>query len=198
MAMTLGMMAALAQSTPKTSVSFLRFCVAASRIEKTVSPSQLMHRLPSFSSKNCTPSWLASKGMYSMMASRTRHCLSSASCTMAGSSDCESSSMPITWLTSSSLEMMCRRTSGNSSLSICRNMGRRCAMVLWDRVSDETGQGLREAHSSLPRMGAKPLICVPSAALTCCDVSPTRSSMLPMISFKRISRSIKAQKPTLL
>ena len=34
--------------------------------------------------------------MYSMIASRTRHCLSSASCTIAGSKDCESSSMPIT------------------------------------------------------------------------------------------------------
>jgi hypothetical protein len=33
-------------------------------------------------------------------------------------------------LTDSSFEMMFRRTSGNSSLSICRNMGRRCEMVL--------------------------------------------------------------------
>ena len=34
------------------------------------------------------------------------------------------------WLTSSSLEMMCRRTSGNSSLSIWRNIGRRWSIVL--------------------------------------------------------------------
>ena len=41
--------------------------------------------------------------------------------------------MPIAFLpllTNSSLEMICRRTSGNSSLSICKNIGRRCAMVL--------------------------------------------------------------------
>ena len=151
MAMTLGMMASLAQATPKTSVSFLRFCVAASRMLKTVSPSQLMHRLLSFSSKKVTPSWLASSGMYSMMARRTRHCLSSANCTMAGSSDCERSSMPMTdddlaqpkggkggsrlapLFTSSSLEIMWRRTSGNSSFSICRNMGSRCAIVLFLR-----------------------------------------------------------------
>ena len=123
MAMTFGMMASLAQSTPKTSVSFFRFCVAASRIEKTVSPSQLMHKLLSFSSKNVTPSWLASNGIYSIIANRTRHCLSSASWTIAGSSDCERSSMPMTvdyvsasirkalrklipLLTSSSLEIM--------------------------------------------------------------------------------------------
>lgn len=43
MAITLGIMASLAHSTPNTSVSFLRFWVAASRIEKTVSPSQLIH-----------------------------------------------------------------------------------------------------------------------------------------------------------
>ena len=45
MAVTLGIIASLAHSTPKTSVSFLRFFVAASRIEKTVSPSQLMQRV---------------------------------------------------------------------------------------------------------------------------------------------------------
>lgn len=96
MAITFGIMASLAHSTPKTSVNFFRFCVAASRMEKTVSPSQLMHSVLSFSSKNWTPSWLARSGIYSMMASRTRHCLSSASCTIAGRSDCERSSMPIT------------------------------------------------------------------------------------------------------
>ena len=134
--MTLGMMASLAHSTPKTSVSFLRLCVAASRIEKTVSPNQLMQSAANFSSKNCTPSWLARRGIYSMMANRTRHCLSSASWTIAGSRDCERSSIPMTvhkklvgisqetresimpWLTNSSLEMICKRTSGNSSLSI--------------------------------------------------------------------------------
>ena len=51
------------------------------------------------------------------------------------------------------------------------------------------------AHSSLPSMGARPLICVPSAARTCCDVSDTRSSTLVMISFKRVSLSSNAQNP---
>lgn len=103
--------------------------------------------------------------MYSMIARRTRHCLSSASWTMAGRRDCDKSSIPITRriqkmkakgetisasdtlrrdlrrgggttkgtpsLTSSSLEIICKRTSGNSSFSICRNMGRRCAIVLY-------------------------------------------------------------------
>lgn len=96
MAMTLGMIASLAHSTPNTSVSFFRFFVAASRIEKTVSPSQLMQSVLSFSSKNWTPSWLARSGMYSIMANRTRHCLSSANWTIAGSRDCERRSMPMT------------------------------------------------------------------------------------------------------
>ena len=49
------MMVLVAHSTPKTSVSFLRLFVAASRIEYTQSPSQVMHKFPSFSSKNSTP-----------------------------------------------------------------------------------------------------------------------------------------------
>ena len=157
--MTLGMMASFAHSTPKTSVSFLRLCVAASRIEKTVSPNQPIQRAASFSSKNLTPNWLANNGMYSIMASLTRHCLSSASWTIAGRSDCERSSMPITnyvrseiihryfenyapWLTSSSFEMMWRRTSGNSSFSIWRNIGRRWSIVLV--VCQSVGQNYRE------------------------------------------------------
>lgn len=96
MPITLGIICSLAHSTPNTSVSFFRLCVAASLIEKTVSPSQPMHKLLSFSSKNLTPSWLARRGMYSIIASRTRHCLSSASCTMAGRRDCDKWSMPIT------------------------------------------------------------------------------------------------------
>ena len=45
MAATLGTMASCAHSLPKTSVNFFRFCVLASRIEKTASPSQLIHEL---------------------------------------------------------------------------------------------------------------------------------------------------------
>lgn len=55
----------------------------------------------------------ANRGMYSMMARRTLHFASSASSTIAGSSDCESWRMPITSFTQSRLEMMLRRTSGH-------------------------------------------------------------------------------------
>ncbi len=58
-------------------------------------------------------SWPASKGMYSMMASRTLHLASSASSTIAGSKDWESCRIPITSFTQSRLEMMFRRTSGH-------------------------------------------------------------------------------------
>ena len=53
---TFGMIVVLAQSTPKTSVNFFRLIVAASRMEKTVSPSHDMQSAPSLSSKNCMPS----------------------------------------------------------------------------------------------------------------------------------------------
>ena len=103
---------------------------AASLMVYTWSPSHPMHSAPSFSfSKNCVPSCDARSGMYSMIAILTLQCLSSASSTMAGSSDLDSRSMPITLFTSSSLLMMDRRTSGNSSLSSWRKMGRRCSMV---------------------------------------------------------------------
>jgi hypothetical protein len=48
-----------------------------------------------------------------MMARRTLHLASSASSTIAGSSDWESWRMPITSLTQSRLEIMLRRTSGH-------------------------------------------------------------------------------------
>lgn len=51
------------------------------------------------------------------------------------------------------------------------------------------------AHSSLPNIGAKPLICVPRAARTCCEVSDTKSSILVMISLSKVSRSSNLQKP---
>ena len=91
---------------------------------------------------------------------------------------------------------MCNRTSGNSSLSIWRNIGKRWEIVLGvcqhHRLNECDTEG---AYSSLPRIGASPLIWVPSAALTCCEVSETKSSMLVMISFKRVSRSSNVQKP---
>ena len=51
------------------------------------------------------------------------------------------------------------------------------------------------AYSSLPRIGARPLICVPRAARTCCDVSETKSSTLVIISLSRVSLSNSPQKP---
>ncbi len=70
--------------------------VAASRMLYTVSPNQDMHRLESCSSKNSLPSCVASRGMYSMIACRTRHDLSSASSTMAGKRWSASSWIPMT------------------------------------------------------------------------------------------------------
>src|SRR6267142_870331 len=96
MATTLGTICALAHSTPKTSVSFFRLMVAASRMLYTVSPNQDMHRLESCSSKNSLPSCVASSGIYSMIACRTRHDLSSASSTMAGKRWSASSWIPMT------------------------------------------------------------------------------------------------------
>lgn len=66
------------------------------------------------------------------------------------------------WLTSSSLEMMCKRTSGNSSLSICRNMGSKWSIVLIrcyvSLRSDGGNKVSAETYSCLPRIGASPLI----------------------------------------
>ena len=51
-------------------------------------------------------------------------------------------------------------------------------------------------YSSLPKIGARPLICMPRAARTCCDVSDTKSSILVIISLRRVSRSNNPQKPS--
>jgi hypothetical protein len=111
------MMDFVAHSIPKIWINFLKFNVAASRTENTGSPNQDRHNAESFSSKNSTPNWLASNGMYSMMARRTRQSLSSASSTIAGNSGCDNTSTPMILFTASSFEMIFRRTSGISSLS---------------------------------------------------------------------------------
>ena len=72
----------------------------------------------------------ARSGIYSIIASLTRHLVSSASSTMAGSRDWESCWIPMTSLTQSKLEMMFNRTSGHSSLSWDRKSGNKCSMVL--------------------------------------------------------------------
>mmetsp|Transcript_9169 Transcript_9169/g.15667 ORF Transcript_9169/g.15667 Transcript_9169/m.15667 type:complete len:220 (-) Transcript_9169:838-1497(-) len=159
------MMEVPAHSGPKSSMMLLTVAVAASRMEKTVSPSQPMQRLLSLSSKNSLPSCLARSGMYSMMARRTRHWRSRASSTMAGRRDWERSSMPMSLLTSSSLEMMLRRTSGKSSLRRMRKMSRRYLRVF-----------------SRPRMGASPMITEASEERTCCDESVARSLTHGMMS----------------
>jgi hypothetical protein len=68
-------------------------------------------------------------------------------------------------------------------------------MVLNSCQSKTTNSRAMIAYSSLPKIGAKPLICVPSAARTCCDVSDTKSSMLVMISLSKVSRSSNLQNP---
>ena len=161
--LTLGIIVVWAHSTPNFSTSFLRLLVAASRMAKTWSTNQVMHSVLSFSSKNSTPSWPknacaiqnnetylvqlylsksrlvmylpARSGIYSMIASRTLHLVSSASSTMAGRRDCESCWIPITSLTQSKLEMIFNLTSGHSSFNWARNNGRRCSIVLWKIVT---------------------------------------------------------------
>jgi hypothetical protein len=66
-----------------------------------------------------------------------------------------------------------------------------CALV------EARGHARNLTYSSLPRIGASPLICVPRAARTCCDWSETSSSMLGITSWRRVSGSSKAQKPAL-
>ena len=73
----------------------------------------------------------------------------------------------------------------------------------WEKVCDGPRKGkLRKTdvkpwmtYSSLPRIGAKPLIWVPKAARTCWEVSDTKSSMLVIISLSNVSRSSSPQKP---
>lgn len=53
-------------------------------------------------------------------------------------------------------------------------------------------------YSSLPKIGARPLICVPRAALTCCEVSDTKSSILVIISLRSVLRSSSPQNPKIV
>lgn len=132
-------MALFAQPIPKTSVRFFKLFVAAARIEYTQSPSQDIHNVANFSSKNATPfefklfyltNWAAKRGMFSIIANRTLHCLSPASSTIAGRRDWDSKSIPITVLTFSILAMIFKRTSEASSFSRDKKSGTRCSIVL--------------------------------------------------------------------
>jgi hypothetical protein len=51
------------------------------------------------------------------------------------------------------------------------------------------------AYSCLPRIGARPLICVPRAARTCWELSETRSSIVVIISFRSVVLSNREQNP---
>lgn len=87
-------------------------------------------------------------------------------------------------------------TSGNSSLSMERNMGSRCSIVLAPKVRWRARRlDCNRAYASFPRIGASPLIWVPKAALTCWEVSDTRPSMPPMMLSSSTLRSTRAQKP---
>mmetsp|Transcript_24732 Transcript_24732/g.62465 ORF Transcript_24732/g.62465 Transcript_24732/m.62465 type:complete len:212 (-) Transcript_24732:866-1501(-) len=147
-----------AHSTPNTSVSLLRLAMAAPLTVDTESASHVMHILASLSSKKAAPSCDARRGICSIMARRTRHCLSSASSMIAGSSDCDRESTPMTWLTLSSLEMMLSLASWCSSLSSDRNSGTSCSIVWF-----------------FPSTGASPMMTLASAARTWCEESTARS-----------------------
>mmetsp|Transcript_21702 Transcript_21702/g.42636 ORF Transcript_21702/g.42636 Transcript_21702/m.42636 type:complete len:215 (+) Transcript_21702:510-1154(+) len=114
-----------------------------------LSDSQLRHNSDSDSSKNLTPSCSARSGICSMIASLMRHVLSSASLTIAGMSDCDSRSMPITWFNELSVEMIFNRTSGLLSLRSNRYSGRKLSIV-----------------ESLPTSGARPITTSASDDLT--------------------------------
>lgn len=67
--------------------AYLIVNMEARTTKQTLSCNHCMHRAPSLSSKKLTPNWLASNGIYSIIASRTLQCLSSASSTIAGNKD---------------------------------------------------------------------------------------------------------------
>ena len=90
-----------------------------------------------------------------MMASLTRQCLSSARATMAGSRFFCSSWIPMILLTLSRLLMMFSLTSGYSSLSRVKIIGRTFTSTVL----------------ALSKMGEMAMTTVAMAARTCCEVS---------------------------
>mmetsp|Transcript_19607 Transcript_19607/g.30724 ORF Transcript_19607/g.30724 Transcript_19607/m.30724 type:complete len:242 (-) Transcript_19607:733-1458(-) len=97
-------------------------------------------------------------GMCSIIARRTRHCLSSARWTMAGIRACSSKSTLMTLSTALSFEMMFNRTSENSSCNKRRKRSTRWAFVF-----------------SFPQIGARSIMTLDKATLTCSEGSTTRS-----------------------
>lgn len=87
----------------------------------------------------------ANSGIYSIIANRTLHLLSSANSTIAGRRLWESCVMPITSLTQSRLEMIFSLTSGHSSFNCDKNSGSKCSTVLqghWREIFENQNESL--------------------------------------------------------
>lgn len=114
---------------PNISVNSFTLLRAASLIEYMLSLSQVIQIGFSFSTKNASPSCLASVGNCSTTECLILQFLSYDNSVKAGIIDWERFSIPITWLRSSSLLKRLRRTSELSSLSKARKSGRMCSLV---------------------------------------------------------------------
>mmetsp|Transcript_18026 Transcript_18026/g.37130 ORF Transcript_18026/g.37130 Transcript_18026/m.37130 type:complete len:252 (-) Transcript_18026:715-1470(-) len=112
-----------------------------------------------------------------MMASLTRQCLSSAKATIAGKRFFWSSWIPMMLLTSWRLLMIFSLTSGYSSLSRVRMIGRTLASTV----------------SAFPKMGEITMTTVAMAARTCCEVSLESSVRAGRISFRDSGPPTKLQ-----
>mmetsp|Transcript_15037 Transcript_15037/g.21283 ORF Transcript_15037/g.21283 Transcript_15037/m.21283 type:complete len:307 (-) Transcript_15037:915-1835(-) len=146
-----------AHSEPNNAVSSFRLCAAADRMLEISSPSQPTQSDESFSLKKSLPSCWASIGTCSIMASRILHFPSCARSRMAGNSDCDSKSTPITSFSADSDEIKFKRTSDAASLSRRRTGGTKCEIV-----------------ASLPKIGASCVATIASAARTCSLSSSVR------------------------
>ena len=114
---------------PNISVNSFTLLRAASLIEYMLSLSHVIQMGLSFSTKNASPSCLASVGNYSTTENLILQFLSCDNSVKAGIMDWERFSIPITWLRSSSLLKRLRRTSELSSLKRARKSGRMCSFV---------------------------------------------------------------------
>mmetsp|Transcript_7929 Transcript_7929/g.19495 ORF Transcript_7929/g.19495 Transcript_7929/m.19495 type:complete len:217 (+) Transcript_7929:570-1220(+) len=139
-----------AQSVPKRAVSSAMLVVAASRIVAMSSPSQLTQIEDSLSVKKSFPNCLASWGVCSIMANRILHFPSCAKSTIAGKSDCDNKSTPMTLFKLSNDDIRLRRTSDAASRNKSRMGGTKCVMV-----------------ASFPKMGASSVATMARAARTC-------------------------------
>mmetsp|Transcript_20522 Transcript_20522/g.23551 ORF Transcript_20522/g.23551 Transcript_20522/m.23551 type:complete len:229 (+) Transcript_20522:869-1555(+) len=114
------------------------------------SPSHFTHRSDSLSLKKSFPSCLAKVGICWMIASRILHLPSSAKSMIAGKSDWDNRSTPITEFKADSDDIRFNRTSDDASLRRRSNGGNKKEMV-----------------ESFPSIGASSVATIASAALTC-------------------------------